>query len=102
MCWMVLDVLSQLTIMSYDLLRFPAYHHNVNIFVDFHLGLILQKPVQLIHFHKFCVDYGFLVTPLSGALFIQFIAFGWICSLIQRFFFVVLEVCRDAVGQADT
>ena len=71
--------------MSHYLPGFSAHHrHNVDIFPGFRPGLVLQKPVQLIQFHKFCSSRGFLVTLPSGALFLSN-SLHWTCSSPEFF-----------------
>ena len=66
--------------MPHNLPGFSAHHrHNVNIFPGFCPGLVLQKPVQLIQFHKSYSGYGFLVTFPPGALFLSN-SLHWTCS----------------------
>ena len=66
--------------MPHNLPGFSAHHrHNVDIFPGFRPGLVLQKPVQLIQFNKFCSSRGFLVTLPSGALFLSN-SLHWTCS----------------------
>ena len=71
--------------MTRNLPRFSAhYRHNVNIFPGFRPGLVLQEPVELIQFHKFCTCYGYRVTLPPGALFLSNSS-HWIC-LFPKFF----------------
>ena len=71
--------------MPHNLPGFSAYHrHNVNIFPGFRPGLVLQKPVQLIQFNKFCSSRGFLATLPSGALFLSN-SLHWTCSSPEFF-----------------
>ena len=71
--------------MSHYLPGFSAHHrHNVDIFPGFRPGLVLQKPVQLIQFNKFCSSRGFLVTLPSGALFLSN-SLHWTCSSPEFF-----------------
>ena len=71
--------------MSHYLPGFSAHHrHNVDIFPGFRPGLVLQKPVQLIQFHKSYSGYGFLVTFPPGALFLSN-SLHWTCSSPEFF-----------------
>ena len=71
--------------MSHYLPGFSAHHrHNVDIFPGFRPGLVLQKPVQLIQFNRFCSSRGFLVTLPSGALFLSN-SLHWTCSSPEFF-----------------
>ena len=71
--------------MTHNLPRSSAhYRHNVNIFPGFRPGLVLQEPVELIQFHKFCTCYGYRFTLPPGALFLSNSS-HWIC-LFPKFF----------------
>ncbi len=66
--------------MPHNLTWFSAHHrHNVDIFPRFCPGLVLQKPIQLIQFHNFCMLCGYFFSfPLNG-LFLSNSS-HWTCS----------------------